>query len=387
MQQRGLWLSKLGDELGQTVVMFSFSMVAMLGFAALVFDFGSVYQERRQLQNAADGAALAAARELPGSPSSAVNAAQDFLTANGYNPADTDVSIKRQHPLPRQPRGGRGRSHPAPQGLPVRPRPRQDHHGRVRPRRRRDRLLLRGRVRHLRDRRQLRRARHRHPGWTRHLQRHRPHQLQHLHRRERSHLRPDGDLHTARSPKVDRATATAASRNGPAPARSPSAVAGITYDSFAPCDFSFPNPTNLKSRNDVWQDAAKTILIDGVYCFNKSATLIGDDITGHVTFVARGEIVISGSDHDLTAYHPQRDPALQRVERSRRRARRDRQRRTVDRHHVRPQRRREGRRPGQPELLRQHHRPERPPSPATACRSPRAASSTTATPWCASPNS
>jgi hypothetical protein len=33
-------------------------------------------------------------------------------------------------------------------------------------------------------------------------------------------------------------------------------------------------------------------------------TLIGDDIVGNVTFAAMGGISISGSDHNLTAYHP-----------------------------------------------------------------------------------
>jgi hypothetical protein len=84
----------------------------------------------------------------------------------------------------------------------------------------------------------------------------------------------------------------------------PTELAGIDFASFAPCDFSYPNPVNLKSRNEVWLDGPKTQLVSGVYCFEKTVTLIGDDITGNVTFVARGSINISGSDHNLTPYHP-----------------------------------------------------------------------------------
>jgi len=62
-------------------------IVALLGFAGLVIDGGNFYAERRQAQNAADEAALAAAYEMSygGSDADAVAAALENATANGYD--------------------------------------------------------------------------------------------------------------------------------------------------------------------------------------------------------------------------------------------------------------------------------------------------------------
>ena len=80
----------------------------------------------------------------------------------------------------------------------------------------------------------------------------------------------------------------------------------LAYDinSFDPCTFTFvQGNVNLKSQGAIWADPARTQLLPGVYCFNGRMNLIGDDITGNVTFVAGGNVTISGSDHVLTAYH------------------------------------------------------------------------------------
>jgi Flp pilus assembly protein TadG len=53
------------DERGQTLIMVSVMMVVLLGFAALVVDFGRVYFSFRELQAASDAAALAGAEVLP----------------------------------------------------------------------------------------------------------------------------------------------------------------------------------------------------------------------------------------------------------------------------------------------------------------------------------
>ena len=53
-------------EKGAITVIVAVGMVALLGFTALVVDVGTLYYQRRDLQNAADAAALAAAWELPG---------------------------------------------------------------------------------------------------------------------------------------------------------------------------------------------------------------------------------------------------------------------------------------------------------------------------------
>ena len=51
-------------ERGQTLVAAAIVLVALVGATALVVDVGNAYAQRRHLQNAADAAAMAAAREL-----------------------------------------------------------------------------------------------------------------------------------------------------------------------------------------------------------------------------------------------------------------------------------------------------------------------------------
>ncbi len=53
-----------GGERGQIVVMVALFMVVMLGMTGLVIDGGRFYQQRRDQQNAADSAALAAAHQM-----------------------------------------------------------------------------------------------------------------------------------------------------------------------------------------------------------------------------------------------------------------------------------------------------------------------------------
>ena len=59
-------INLLRRERGTITVIIAVGMVAFLGFTALVVDVGYLYFQRRDLQNAADAAALAAAWELPG---------------------------------------------------------------------------------------------------------------------------------------------------------------------------------------------------------------------------------------------------------------------------------------------------------------------------------
>lgn len=56
------------DERGAASVIVAILMVALLGFAALVIDVGLMYAEKAQLQNGADAAALAIARECAEGP-------------------------------------------------------------------------------------------------------------------------------------------------------------------------------------------------------------------------------------------------------------------------------------------------------------------------------
>ena len=55
------WLVK---EDGQSLIHFTLIIVMLLAFVSLAVDAGNVFSMRRKLQNAADAAALAAAREL-----------------------------------------------------------------------------------------------------------------------------------------------------------------------------------------------------------------------------------------------------------------------------------------------------------------------------------
>lgn len=57
-------MPRLGNERGQSLVVFAIFLTVLLGFVAVAVDAGRFYAERRFLQNAADAAALAAATAL-----------------------------------------------------------------------------------------------------------------------------------------------------------------------------------------------------------------------------------------------------------------------------------------------------------------------------------
>lgn len=79
---------------GQMLVLFVLLLAVVLGFTALVIDVGLVYVERRNLQSAADAAALAAAQELPGTPSLLTDSARQWAAKNGYDiPSGATVSV------------------------------------------------------------------------------------------------------------------------------------------------------------------------------------------------------------------------------------------------------------------------------------------------------
>ena len=81
-----------GRSEGQVVVLFAVSLLVILGVAALVFDVGQNFVDRRKEQNVADAAALAAARYLPACPKpqtpancpAAVSAAIALAASQGY---------------------------------------------------------------------------------------------------------------------------------------------------------------------------------------------------------------------------------------------------------------------------------------------------------------
>lgn len=72
------------SERGQILVIFAASLLVIFGIAALVFDGGMMLLEKRDQQNAADAAAIAGARFLPGDQVAARAQAEAIATENGF---------------------------------------------------------------------------------------------------------------------------------------------------------------------------------------------------------------------------------------------------------------------------------------------------------------
>ncbi|MCH8345587.1 MAG: hypothetical protein IIC87_01515, partial [Chloroflexi bacterium] len=75
--------------------MFALGLAVLLGMAALTIDVGLAYVARRDMQNAADAAALAGADVLLEGQSLALaaSAARDLALQNGYDGAAADVTV------------------------------------------------------------------------------------------------------------------------------------------------------------------------------------------------------------------------------------------------------------------------------------------------------
>ncbi len=80
-------LHKCHRDDGQILVMGVLVLTILLGMLGIIIDGGSYLQQRRQAQNAADAAALAAAAALhDGAPiTTAISAAQEYASANGFD--------------------------------------------------------------------------------------------------------------------------------------------------------------------------------------------------------------------------------------------------------------------------------------------------------------
>jgi Flp pilus assembly protein TadG len=81
-------------ERGQALVLMVLFLVALLGLATLVVDVGSWFRSKRQLQSAADAAALAGAQALPNRPGDASGLAQQYATKNASDLSSADYSIE-----------------------------------------------------------------------------------------------------------------------------------------------------------------------------------------------------------------------------------------------------------------------------------------------------
>src|SRR5919202_1441729 len=80
-------------ERGQAIVLMVLFLAFLLGCVALVLDVGSWFRSQRQLQSAADAAALAGAQALPNHPDDASGLAQQYATKNASDLSSTEYSI------------------------------------------------------------------------------------------------------------------------------------------------------------------------------------------------------------------------------------------------------------------------------------------------------
>lgn len=94
MRLKAFW----NDETGAVAVIVAISMVVLIGFTSLVVDYGYWASAKRQLQNTADAAVLAAAAQLDGTQSalsSAQTAAETYAGENGLDvSSDPNASIE-----------------------------------------------------------------------------------------------------------------------------------------------------------------------------------------------------------------------------------------------------------------------------------------------------
>ncbi len=79
------FLSRARDEGGQTIVMVVIAFVVLTGMIGIVIDIGYAYKAQRDLQSAADAAALAGAQQLPDPVAAQATATQYGASATGGN--------------------------------------------------------------------------------------------------------------------------------------------------------------------------------------------------------------------------------------------------------------------------------------------------------------
>jgi hypothetical protein len=86
------WLDdEHGSEHGGVAVTVAIMLVVLLGVGALVLDVGNLYWERRQLQNSADAAVLAAAQDIAaGEEAAAEQTARTYATFNNTRGANVE---------------------------------------------------------------------------------------------------------------------------------------------------------------------------------------------------------------------------------------------------------------------------------------------------------
>jgi hypothetical protein len=87
-------MHRLRNEDGASAVVFALFAVVLFGMAAFALDTAAIYQERRELQNGADAAALAVAEDCLRFPASCTLGAAGG-TASGYADANADDGVSQ----------------------------------------------------------------------------------------------------------------------------------------------------------------------------------------------------------------------------------------------------------------------------------------------------
>lgn len=85
------------DQKGTTAVLVCLVTTILLGMAALAVDVGMLYATRIKLANAVDASVLAGVRELPASPSDAVDVAFQYAGLNELQTSETAFQISADH--------------------------------------------------------------------------------------------------------------------------------------------------------------------------------------------------------------------------------------------------------------------------------------------------
>lgn len=100
MEKRSLmmYLKRVRDEIfyrqsGNVAIIFALVIVVLLGISALVVDVGGLFEERRELQKAADFASLAGVMELPGDPDSAISKASEYIDQNTTHASERNITV------------------------------------------------------------------------------------------------------------------------------------------------------------------------------------------------------------------------------------------------------------------------------------------------------
>lgn len=281
---------------GQTILTMALVVPVLFGFFALVIDGGKFVNERRDLQGDADFAALAGALELP-AQGAAVVSAREWLTRNGIDVNDPDISIEINTPY----EGNPDRIEvivTRPTGLFL---PLLSHPMGL------GRVTARAVAEHVTG-----------DGYAifanaSSCSTSDPLEFSGSVNTTIGAVHSNSDIKVPGSDNVFNGEVTyrcnfdnSGGNNSYIPGATlvgperPLPVSH-TYDDFA-CTVTYAGDTDLSSE-DVWLDANKTQLESGIYCSEGKLQLSGQGVSGDVTLVARGEVSVSGSDFDLRP-HP-----------------------------------------------------------------------------------